>query len=534
MRAMPDTATQPSPWSPFRHRAFAILWTATTISNIGSAMNDAGNGWLMTTLSSSAFTVALVQSATTLPVLLFALVAGALADIFDKRRLLIGLNIVAGLLAAGFAALVWTGLVNEVLLLGFAFLMGTTAAFMAPAWQAVVPRLVPRPELQPAIALNSLAINIGRAVGPAVGGVLIVILGLAAPFVVNALSFVAIVLALWWWRPAQAAARRLPPESVFGAMRAGLRYAGRSRALLATLYRAAAFFVFASAFWALLPLLARNVLGGSAGIYGLLVGGAGVGAVAGAVLLPWLKSRLDTNQRVAVASLLMAATMAVLGLAREPWIAALACFGAGLAWIVVLATVNVSAQTALPDWVRGRGLALALMTLSAGLAGGSMLWGALAQHIGIPGTLFAAAAIGALAVPLVARWRLGQGDEMDLSPSLHWPAPPQATEVGHDRGPVLVTVEYQVAEEDGRAFLEALHHFAHERRRDGAFAWHIFEDTERPGLWIETFMVESWLEHLRQHDRVTEADRAAQEIVHRFHRGDAPPGVRHFIAPARE
>lgn len=526
-------APSPSAWAPFRRRVFATLWLATVVSNVGTWMNDVGNGWLMTTLTPSPVTVALVQAATTVPILLFALLAGALADIVDKRRLLIVLNVAAGAVAGGFAALVAAGLSTEAILLGYAFVMGSAAAFMAPAWQAIVPRLVPRTELQAAIALNSMGINVSRAIGPALGGALIVALGLYAPFLVNAVSYLAIIAALAFWKPETPPVRALPPENVAGAMRAGLRYATRSRPLLATLGRSAAFFVFASAFWALLPLFARTTLGGDAGLYGLLVGSAGAGAVAGALLLPQLKGRLEAGARVALASLAMAGVMAVLGLVHVDWAAALACAGAGLCWIVAMASLNVSAQMALPDWVRARGLALTLMVFAGVMAAGSLAWGALADRIGIPWTLLAAAVTGVLLVPLVHRWRLGQGEALDLSPSLHWPAPPVATEVAHDRGPVLVTIEYEVAAEDTAAFLAALHDFARERRRDGAYAWRVFEDTERPGLWMECFVVESWLEHLRQHERVTEADRTAQATVHRFHRGSTPPRVRHLLAPER-
>lgn len=521
-----------SAFAPFRHRAFAVLWVATVVSNIGTWMNDVGNGWLMTTLDPTPSMVALVQAATTLPILLFALLAGAIADIVDRRRLLIVLNVALGLLAAGFSALVAGGLAGVGAVLAYAFLAGTAAAFMAPAWQAIVPRLVSRAELTDAVALNGMGINVSRAIGPALGGLLIVSLGIAAPYVVNAASFLGIIAALVFWKPEPGPARRLPAERVGGAIGAGLRYARRSAPLKATLVRSLAFFVCASAFWALLPLVVRQELGGDAGLYGILLGCVGAGAVGGAFLLPVLRRRLDANRLVAAGTLGIAAVMAVFALVPHPMAAGAAGMAAGLCWICVMANLNASGQTAVPDWVRARGLSLLLMVFAGSMAAGSMGWGYLADHIGIPATLLAAAGLAVLLVPLVGRWRLAQGADLDLTPSLHWPAPPTAIAPEHDRGPVLITVSYVIAAEDTDAFLDALRLFAHERRRDGAYRWQVFEDTEQPGHWTETFLVASWLEHLRQHERVTEADRATQAIVHRFHRGDGPPVVRHFLAPS--
>jgi len=521
-----------SAFAPFHHRAFAVLWVATVVSNVGTWMNDVGNGWLMTTLDPTPSMVALVQAATTLPILLFALLAGAIADIVDRRRLLIVLNVVLGILAAGFAVLVAGGLAGVGAVLGYAFLAGTAAAFMAPAWQAIVPRLVNRAELTDAVALNGMGINVSRAIGPALGGVLIVSLGIAAPYVVNAASFLGIIAALVFWKPEAGPVRHLPSERVWGAMGAGVRYAARSAPLKATLVRSLAFFVCASAFWALLPLIVRQELDGDAGLYGILLGCVGAGAVGGAFLLPVLRRHMNPNRLVAAGTLGIAAVMVVFALVPNAIAAGAAGLVAGLCWICVMANLNASAQTAVPDWVRARGLSLLLMVFAGSMAAGSMGWGNLADVIGIPETLLAAAGLAVLLVPLVARWHLAQGAQLDLTPSLHWPAPPTAFALEHDRGPVLITVSYDVATEDTGAFLDALALFAHERRRDGAYRWQVFEDTERPGQWTETFLVASWLEHLRQHDRVTEADRAAQAIVHRYHRGETPPEVRHYVAPA--
>lgn len=520
------------PWSPFRHGAFALLWSATVVSNVGTWMNDVGAGWLMATLAPTPVMVGLVQTATTLPVFLFALPAGALADIVDRRRLLLVLNALLGITAAVFAALVFAERIDIRLLLAFTFLLGTGAAFVAPAWQAIVPRLVPRQDLQPAIALNSLGINVSRAVGPALAGVLIAQVGMAAPFALNALSFGVIVAALALWRPPAETPRTLPPETLLRAIHTGLRYAVRSGPLTATLVRAAAFFLFASAYWALLPLVAKDLLGGASGLFGVLLGAVGAGAVGGAILLPRLKAALGPDRTVAAGTAGTAAVLAALAAVPSQGFAVAACVLAGASWIAVLSSLHVSAQTALPDWVRARGLSVFLMVFFGSMALGSVVWGQVATWAGIPAALLVAAAGALLGIAASRRARLNQGAALDLAPSMHWPEPVTPKDIEPDRGPVMVTIEYRIESADTAAFLAAIGRFSHQRRRDGAYDWGILEDAAEPGRWVEYFLVDSWLAHLRQHERVTGADRAAQDAVNAFHRGDGPPGVRHLIAPA--
>ena len=366
------------------------------VSNIGTWMHDVAAAWLMTTLAPEPLMVALVQAATSLPIFMFALPAGALADLIDRRRLLLGLQVCAGCLAVTLALIVAAGAITPGLLLLFTFLLGTTAALGAPAWQAMTPDLVPKPLLAPAIALNGVGINIARAIGPALGGLVITALGLVWPFVFNALSFVAVILALWLWRRETKPASALPAERFFAAIRAGLRYARSSAPLRATLVRSAGFFLFGSALWALLPLLARGPLAGGPGLYGALLTGVGVGAVTGALLLPPLKARLGADLMVALGTAALALSMAALALVPMVPVALPACVLAGLAWISVLSSLNVSAQMALPAWVRSRGLAVNLAVFFGSMATGSILWGWLAGRVGIDLTLLIAAA-GALA-----------------------------------------------------------------------------------------------------------------------------------------
>jgi MFS family permease/quinol monooxygenase YgiN len=524
-----------SPWSPFRHPTFAVIWAAGVVANIGSWMYTAASGWLMTSLNPDPLIVAMVQVATTLPMFLFALPAGALADILDRRKLLIFCEVAATAISAIFAALVSAGLATPGNLLLLTFLIGVTAALTAPPWQAVVPQLVPKQDLVSAIAANSVGMNISRAVGPALGGIMIAALGIASPFWFNAISNLGIIVALLWWRPQQRSGRRLPAERLGSAMRAGFRYARHNSHLRATLMRAVGFFLFASAYWALLPLVARGQIAGGPDLYGLLLGMIGVGAVGGAFALPWLKRVLGADLLVAAGTLGTALTLILYGLAREPLAAMAASLIAGMSWIAVLATLNVSAQVALPDWVRGRGLAMFVTVFFGALTLGSAAWGQVAAMVGLPVAHLIAAAGALLVIPLSWRWKLQTAAAIDLAPSMHWPAPLVTLEIEHDQGPVLVTVEYRVETRSREPFLAALEKLAQSRRRDGAYAWGVFEDAAEPGRFLETFLVESWLEHLRQHERVTNADRVVQDAVQRFDAQGAPR-VTHFIAaePAEE
>ena len=515
---------------PLRNPAYAVLWSATVVTNVGWWMYTAAAAWLMTDLSVDPLMVSLVQVSSSVPMFLLALPAGALADIVDKRRLLISAESAIVAISAAFAALVWLDRITPVTLLLFTLLLGAGAALVAPAWQSIVPLLVARKEELPAaVALNSVGVNISRAIGPALVGVLTVGVGVSAPFWINALSNIGSVGGLLWWRPPQRPARRLPTERLLTAIRTGARYARHNALLRATLLRAIGFFVFASAYWALLPLVARTQIGGGPTLYGLLLGAIGAGAVGGAVVLPRLTAKLGRNGLLLTATIGTAIALGLFGVAREPQTAFAGSLLAGVCWIAAVSSLNVSAQYALPDWVRGRGLAIYVTAFSGAMALGSAVWGQLAGIIGLPLTQFVAAACTLVAVPLLRRWTLQESDGIDLAPSLHWPAPVVAGRVEDDAGPVLVTVEYEVPTKNREQFLQALDRFSAERRRDGAYVWGIFEDTAKPGRFVETFLVESWLEHLRQHERVTKADQAVEERVRNLLSSE--PKISHLVTP---
>jgi hypothetical protein len=364
-----------------------------------------------------------------------------------------------------------------------------------------------------------------------VAGLTIAAMGIAAPFWMNAISYLGVIAALIWWHAPGRRIQHLPAARVAAAAWLRPRDLRLNPHLRATLIRSAGFFVFASAYWALLPLVARNQVAGGPELYGILLGAIGIGAVGGSFALPWLKSFMGADGLVTAGTIGTAVALVLFGLARQPAAALAASVLAGVSWLSVIATINVSAQVALPEWVRGRGIAAFSTILFGSMSIGSGLWGQVAAMIGLPGAHFAAAAAALAAIPLLWRWKLQPGVGVDLMPSMHWPTPVLSHEIDADRGLTLVTVEYRIDSRNRGAFLAALERLAQERRRDGAIAWNVFEDAAEKGRFLETFLVESWLEHLRQHERVTNADRVVQNAVHRFNLKGTPK-VTHFIAAA--
>lgn len=502
------------------------------VSNTGTWMQDVGAGWLMTSLAPTPVMVALVQAATALPTFFLAIPAGALADIADRRRYLIGVQLWMMAVALALGVLTLAGMTTAWMLIGFTFALGIGAAMMMPAWASIIPELVPRQELQSAVALNAMGMNVARAIGPAVAGAIIAAVGSGAVFVLNAVSFVGVIIALARW-PREPRASALAAERLAGAIRAGLRYARHSPPLQRVLARGVAFYAFASANWALLPLIVRQELGRGAETYGVFVALIGAGAVGGALLLPAIRARVSRDRVVAVATVLFGAVTLVLAWSREVWVLGVAMLAMGAAWISVMSSLMMAAQMALPDWVRARGLALFWTFFMGGMAGGSALWGHVAETVGMPLALSMAAAGLLPGVFLARRLSVGRHDGLNLAPSLHWPTPVLAGEPEQDRGPVMVTVEYRIDPVRVAEFVRAMQKLRRIRLRDGAYFWELFADAEDPFRFSESFLVESWLEHLRQHERVTVADREVQERARAFHTGDAPPRVTHWIAPPR-
>jgi MFS family permease len=506
-----------------------VIWIATVVSNIGGWMYNVASGWLMTNLDPDPFVVSLVQVANSLPMFLFAIPAGALMDIVDQRRFLIVGEVTVTVTSIAFATLVWLHLITPIGLLVFSFLVTVGSAFTFPAWQTVVAQLVPKQELPAAVAANSVGVNVSRAVGPALGGVIIGAFGIAAPFWLDAFSNLGVIAALIWWSPSRTKGRHLPPEPFGSAVRIGFRYARYNSHLSATLIRATGFFAFASAYWALMPLVARHQIAGGPGLYGVLLGAIGAAAVGGAFLLRPLRVKWGADRLMAAATLATAAATALFAIAHDPVTAVVASLVAGASWIAAVSSLNVSAQVALPEWVRGRGLAMYVTVMFGALTIGSALWGKIAAVAGVPTALMVAAVGAAISVPLGRRWKLQTGVNVDFSPSMHWPDPITSREIEPDRGPVLVTVEYRIDPARRNEFLQALAKYSRGRRRDGAYDWGVFEDPAVDGRFIETFRTDSWLEHLRQHERVTVTDRLQEQVVRKFQLGDGPKTT-HLIA----
>jgi MFS family permease len=526
---MKTAAAATSPWIPFSHPVFRALWVATIVSNIGTFMQSVGAAWLMTSLSTSPVMVALVQAASIFPMFLLALPAGALADIIDRRWLLLvtqtWMMVAAGLLAA----LTFLGATSPWVLLGFTFLLGLGAAMNAPAWQAIVPELVPRPELAQAISLNSAGFNVSRAVGPALGGAIVAVAGVGATFALNAISFLAVIGVLYWWqRPATETA--LPAERMAAAVKTGLRYVRHSPGLRAIFWRSGIFMVFTSSLWALLPLVVRFELSASSADYGILLGCFGAGAVAGAAFMPRMQRYLPVEIILAGMSVIAAAMIAVTALVPRLDALVGAMVFSGFAWLVTLSLFNVAIQIAVPGWVRARVLAVYMLVFAGALSGGSAVWGALASHQDLKAALLYSAG-GLLVLGLLAalRYRVVLDEESDLTPSLHWPEPHLILEPKPEQGPVLVTVEYLINSRESHAFARAMRTLSAIRRRDGAIRWGLFQDTTNPARFLETFIVETWMEHRRQHERMTKADRVIEEQAFAFHRGDNRPRVEHLI-----
>jgi len=523
MKTTPSTEQQaaasvravPGPWAPLQTALFRNLWIATIVSNVGTWMQDVGAGWLMTSLSSSPSIVALVEAADSFPLMLLALPAGALADIVDRRRLLIAIQFYLLLVTGTLGILTLLDMVTAWMLLGFVFVLGVGNAVMLPAWSAIVPELVPHDEMPSAVALNSVAINAARAVGPAIAGVLVAAVGVWLVFVLNALSYIGILAVLLRWRREHHKST-LPAERFLTAIRVGMRFVMHTHALQVVLIRGGAFFVFASATWSLFPLIVRQELGRGPEIYGLLLTCIGIGAVAGAMLLPRVRARISRDALVAGSSALYALAALALAYVQNIGLLAVAMLATGVAWISILSALQVTAQMTLPEWVRARGLASFFVVFMAGMALGSILWGQVATQIGIPAALTIAALGMVAAIGLTWRFKLGQHQVLDFRPTLDWPAPVLAETPEPDSGPVMVTIEYRVQPAKRTEFVAAMQAVREMRRRNGAYFWELFHDSADTARFVECFMDESWIEHLRQHERASVSDREIRERAKQF------------------
>ncbi|MEV4124963.1 MFS transporter [Nocardia sp. NPDC049707] len=509
-----DATTPLSTWAPLRSRIYRALWVAQLVSNLGTWMQTVGAQWILVDAPNAATLVAFVQTATTLPVMLLSIPSGVLADLLDRRRLLLGAQSAMAVLAAVLAVSTATGHTTPGVLLTLLFLLGCGQALTAPAWQAIQPELVAREEIPSAAALGSMNINIGRSVGPAIAGVLVSVSGPTLVFVLNAISFVGVVTVLLSWRrPVRE--RKLPSERPMAALQAGTRFIRAAPAIRRVLLRSILFIAPASAVWALLPVIARDELGLSSSGYGLLLGALGLGAVAGAIGLRRVRDLLTPTQRLTAAAILFGIASAGAAVVHSVPVVLVLLVGAGFAWLLAMSTMNSTMQLLLPAWVRARGLSVYMLVFMGGQALGSLVWGLVAGAVGPVAALVAAAVLLAGSA-LSSVWLpiRHNAEELDLSPSAFWPEPQLVVEPDPEDGPVLVLRTYDVPPEKVDEFLAAMVFVGRSVQRTGAMEWRLYRDVGVVDRYVEAFVVRSWSEHMHQHQvRLTAQDQLRERAV---------------------
>ncbi len=510
--------------TPLRSSLFRNLWIASIASNLGTMMHGVGAAWLLTSLTASAGTIALLQTASALPTFLLALHAGALTDVVDRRRLLLAAQWWMAACAALLCVVTLTGHASTNIVLGLSLLLGVGAALNSPVWSAIVPEIVDAPDLPQAMVLNGMAFTGAVAIGPAIGGAVVAWAGPEAVFGLNAVSFLGQIYVIWRWRRV-AATSQLPAEHVTGAVRAGVRYLRFAPALQGVLVRSGAYVVGMTALFALLPVVARLQMGMGSGEYGLLLGASGAGALTGGLLLSRIRKRASTDQITVAGTLGMAVNLAVLGEVRTLAVLYPMLFVGGLAQVCVMSSLNLATQKALPAWVRGRGLSIATLVFQLGIAVGAIVWGVIASRATPTIALLAAAGYLVATCVLVRPFPLRAAAEFDATP-IHWPEPHVEIEPDPDDGPIMVTCEYDVDPTEADAFARAMLEVRRHRRRDGAMRWAVWFDLDNPRRHVESYIVASWGEHLRQRDRSTLSDRDAWMMARAFHRGEEGVKVR--------
>jgi MFS family permease len=514
--------------APFHYPIFRQVWIASTLASLGVLIQSVGASWLMISLGQSADMVALVQAAITLPVVLLSLLAGAMADNLDRRRMMLGAQTFMLVVSVALALCTWSGFITPWLLLLFAFALGCGVAINAPAWQASVGDMVPRTELPAAVALNSMGFNMARSVGPAIGGLIVAAVGAAGAFAANAVSYIGLILVLARWRPPPQP-RALPRETLGLAVAAGIRYVWMSPAIGRVLLRSAAFGLAAGAVMALMPVVAKDLLAGGPLTYGFLLGAFGLGAVGGALGNAWVRKSLSTETTVRFACVGFALAALIVGLSNNLLTTMAGLIVAGAGWLLALATFNVAVQMSAPRWVVARALSAYQMAAFSGMAAGSWLWGEVATQLSIKAALLAASVV-MLACAALGRWLpLTQTEDLNLDLLRVWKEPVTALPIEPRTGPVVVTIEYRIHQEDLPQFLAAISERRRIRRRDGARNWRLLRDISDPQLWIERYETPTWLEYVRHNSRITHQDATVPERLRALHRGDEAPRVRRMI-----
>jgi MFS family permease len=519
-----QSVSSSSPWHPLHITIFRNLLMADLVSDIGAFMQTVGAAWLMTSLTTRVTYVALIQTAAALPFFLLALPAGSIGDIFDRRKLILGTEIWMAAMAILLAVATIANAMTPWLLLLLTLALSLGDAIESPAWKAIFPDLVPKDDLSPALALNGIEFNLARAVGPGLAGLIIAAAGVGTAFVLNAVSFLGVIFVVARWKhPVRK--RRLPAETISGATFAAIRYVRYSPSIRTLLLRAGCVIFCTSAFWALLPTVAKNLNKSSIG-YGLLLAFFGVGAVVGAVALQRARSAASMETLLTIATAIFGAVVLATGTLRSLGVLCVLMSFGGAAWIVFMSLFNTLIQNLAPDWVRARVLAVYLLVFQGSVAAGSAVWGYTADHTSAHLALLFSS-IGVVACMLLRFPLPLPTANLDLSSWNHWGKPALFAEPQPDQGPILVTIEYTIDPKTASQFLAVIHKYQRIRRRDGATQWGVFYDSETPNRYLESFLVDSWAEHQRQHDRFTLADRQFEDQVKQFSLG--PAKIRHYI-----
>lgn len=524
----PAVPQRASPLAPFQHKTFRALWSATLVSNLGGLIQAVGAGWMMTTIATSQDMVALVQASTTLPVMVFSLAAGALADNYDRRRIMLTAQSLMLMVSLALAVFAYFNLLTPWLLLSFTFLIGCGGALHNPSWQASMGDIVPREDLPAAVALNSMGFNLMRSVGPAIGGLIVAAAGAAMAFIINAFSYIALLLALWRWQPPKSQ-NTLPRESFGRAIAAGLRYVSMSPNLLKVMFRGFLFGLSGIAILALLPIVARDLVAGNAFTYGMMLGAFGLGAIGGAMLSARLREVMSNEWIVRLAFLMFAGSCICLGLSTQFWLSWLLLLPAGVSWVLALSLFNVTVQLSTPRWVVGRALALYQTATFGGMATGSWIWGSIAESHGVDLSLIIAGIvlIGGAAVGLM--FKLPEFDALNLDPLNRFNEPELKLDIRSRSGPIMIMIDYKIDQNDVTQFLSLMADRRRVRIRDGAQQWALLRDLEHPETWTESYHVPTWVEYVRHNQRRTQADAEIWERLKALHRGEKPPVVHRMI-----
>ena len=515
--------------APLQQPVFRAVWIASFVSNLGSLIQNVGAAWMMTAIATSVDMVALVQASLALPIMLFSIPSGAIADNFGRRKVMLVAQCFMLVVSVMLAVSAFTGTMTPWLLLTYTFLLGCGNALNNPAWGAAVGDMVPRADIPAAVTLNSMNYNLCRSVGPALGGIIVAAAGAVTAFAINALSYLALITVLARWKPALPPSK-LPRETMGAAMSAGFRYLAMSPNIARVMSRALVFGFATIATLALLPLIARDLLHGGALLYGLLFGAFGMGAVGGALASGKLRELLSKESCVRLGFLGFALCQATAALSPYPWLTLLALSLGGASWVITLSLFNITLQLSTPRWVVGRILSLYQTATFGGMALGSWVWGLIAEEHGSATALLIAAGVALFGLVMGLRWfAMPRKDELNLDPLDRWREPNLALDLKARSGPFRIVVDYLIREEDVREFLDAMAERRRIRRRDGARNWALFRDVQNPQLWTEMYNVPTWADYVRLFQRVTQADEAVGEKIRKLHRGAEPPKARRLI-----